>query len=142
MVSFALLQPSPGPPAASPGKERPAVVVSRGPLLVPEDFTRRRSPPLCRKTGNARILGPFWKKRFPGLLHRRDVWRIRGRQESLGKERGLEHSLSPERQTLFGSYSGRRLPGSPAGALKPVRLARCHHRSQSQQSRVRVFLQI
>ncbi|XP_039177078.1 protein SFI1 homolog isoform X1 [Crotalus tigris] len=40
--------PSPGPPAASPGKERPAVV-SRGPLLVPEDFTRRRSP-LCGKT--------------------------------------------------------------------------------------------
>ncbi|XP_058014092.1 protein SFI1 homolog [Ahaetulla prasina] len=42
-------KPSLSPPAAAPGKERPAVV-SRGPLLVPEDFMRRRrSPPLCRK---------------------------------------------------------------------------------------------
>ncbi|KAM6423223.1 protein SFI1 homolog isoform 3-T5 [Liasis olivaceus] len=41
---------SPGPPAAAPGKER-AAVVSKGPLLVPEDFTRRRSPPLCGKAG-------------------------------------------------------------------------------------------
>ncbi|KAM3826104.1 protein SFI1 homolog [Vipera latastei] len=40
--------PSPGPPTASPGK-------ARGPLLIPEDFTRsRRSPPLCGKTETKR----------------------------------------------------------------------------------------
>ncbi|KAG8146432.1 hypothetical protein E2320_012776, partial [Naja naja] len=41
------------PPAAAPGKERPAVV-SRGPLLAPEDFTRRSCPPLCGKAETKR----------------------------------------------------------------------------------------
>ncbi|XP_063171817.1 protein SFI1 homolog isoform X2 [Candoia aspera] len=44
---------SPSPPAATPGKERTATV-SRGPLLIPEDFTKRRSP-VCGKAGNAEI---------------------------------------------------------------------------------------
>ncbi|XP_026572807.1 protein SFI1 homolog isoform X2 [Pseudonaja textilis] len=40
--------PSLHPLAAASGRERPAVV-SRGPLLAPEDFTRGSRPPLCRK---------------------------------------------------------------------------------------------
>ncbi|XP_026538706.1 protein SFI1 homolog [Notechis scutatus] len=45
--------PSLPPLAAAPGRERPAVV-SRGPLLAPEDFTRGSRPPLCGKAETKR----------------------------------------------------------------------------------------